>query len=115
MPTPNKEDIILVQNIDLDCDYYDTENNYSHSDYFEVRWNKQPFRVKPGETRRYPRNIAEQNAKHIADQILIKKCEKAKKNLLNHPVERPKVLNEILIRVEDYYNQDSVPTEGEIE
>ena len=115
MPNISPEDIVLVQNIDLDCDFFDELENYSHRDYFQFRWNKQPFRLKPGETRRFPRYLAEHFAKHLANHILIKRQDKTKNlNLLGNDVERKKLLNEIIISVENYYHQDEELNPGQV-
>jgi hypothetical protein len=83
------------------------ESAFDHSQYFEVRYNGQPFRILPGETRIFPRYIAEHFAKHLADHMLQKMEDEEertakeqgrspRKGLVQSNVERPKVLNQIL-------------------
>lgn len=136
-PIPNPEDIILVKNIDVDCNdittdvvrtsrkifnpetgatstvFEDQVEEWSHKDYFQVRWSGHPHRIKPGETRRMPRYIADHFAKYLADHILAKR-EKAEKRtgLVQSIVERPKVLAQILLKVDEYYLRDSFSDEG---
>jgi len=117
MPQEDPQDILIVQNIDLNCDDIDPEEGWSHADFFQVRWAGHPHRIRPGETRRMPRYVAEHFAKHLADHILMKmERETGRQFLVNHPIERPKVLKQILVGVDEYFlqqEQKPAPTEGE--
>lgn len=126
MPREHEHDSLAVTNIDIGCEEKTTytieksvpvppipgENNpmnipryqtqqvegeFDHSEYFEVRYNGQPFRIEPGETKVFPRYIAEHYAKHLADHILQKKEEtENRQGLVQSKIERPKVLDQIL-------------------
>ncbi len=83
------------------------ESSFDHSQFFEVRYNGQPFRIEPGETKVFPRYIAEHFAKHLADHMLQKMEDReeieakkagrgARKGLVQSKVERPKMLESIL-------------------
>ena len=104
---PQKEDpqdILIVQNVDLNCNYIDSEEGWSHADFFQVKYGGAPLRIKPGETRRVPRYRAEHFAKHLADHMLMKMEEETGKQfLVNNVIERPKMLAHILIGVDTYY------------
>ena len=126
------QDILIVKNIDVDCNeissdvlpvtrslvdpetgqrstiYDQVVEEYNHKDYFQCKFSGKPFRIKPGETRRMPRFIAEDHfAKHLADHILTKRGKP-----INSSSERPRVLKEIIIGVDEYYLQDDVLDEG---
>lgn len=132
------QDILIVRNIDVGCDdvtsdivrvrrtevdeetgrrsTYEEEvpEEWSHKDYFQVRWSNVPHRIKPGETRRMPRYIAEHYAKHLADHILQKmEKETGRTNLVRNPVERPKVMSKIIVGVDEYFIQGEASDEGE--
>jgi len=118
MPKPKEDpqDVLIVQNIDLNCDDVDTEEGWSHKDYYQVKWGGNPIRIKPGETRRLPRYVAEHFAKHLANHILMKmEKETGKQFLVNNPIERPKVLKQIIIGVDQYFLDQEIAeqTEGE--
>jgi hypothetical protein len=113
MPNESAQDILIVKNIDLNCNDVDEEGN-SHQDFFQVKWDSYPQRIRPGLTRRMPRYLAEHFAKHLADHVLIKKeTSEGKVGLINHPVERPKVLSEILVAVDEYYLPQDKKSDGE--
>ncbi|MDI6808167.1 MAG: hypothetical protein QME66_04180 [Candidatus Eisenbacteria bacterium] len=100
-------DTIVVANIDLDCEIIDPEMGYNHKDYFEVRYEKNPYRIKPGETRRLPRFVANHYAKHLTDHILSIKGIKEKNDfVIRDDRERDRVMGEILLRVEDHFMED---------
>ena len=116
MPTPNasEQDILLVHNPDIDCNETDSTEGWSHKEFFQVKWGGQPHRVKPGETRRMPRFLAEHYAKHLADHILIKEGDTSgRKGLMQSPVERPKVLSKIILGVEEYFGGEMIIGEAE--
>jgi hypothetical protein len=106
------QDILIVQNCDLNCNYIDSEEGWSHADFFQVKYGGAPLRIKPGETRRVPRYRAEHFAKHLADHMLMKMEEETGKQfLVNNVIERPKMLNQILTGVDTYYlEQDQGPS-----
>ena len=115
------QDILIVKNIDVGCQEVSTDvvpvtrivvdqetgqrstiydqqvEEYRHADYFQCKYSGKPFRVRPGETRLMPRFIAEDHfAKHLADHILTKRGKPT-----NSASERPKVLAEIIIGVQE--------------
>jgi len=113
MPKESKEDILIVRNIDLECDVVDTDYGYSHAEYFMVKYDGTPFRIKPGETRKLPRYVAEHYAKHLSNHVLLKMEESTgRKGLMTNIVERPKVLSQIIVGVDSYYLGDE-PELGE--
>lgn len=141
-PRPHEHDTIAVTNIDINCDQTTTytveksipvppapgetnpmniprhqsqmvEGEFNHANYFEVRYNGQPFRIKPGETKTLPRYIAEHFAKHLTDHILTRREEQEnikrkkrnlspKSGLVQSKIERPKTLSEIM-DVQQYF------------
>ena len=110
----DQQDILLVQNIDLNCDFEDPTENYSHQDFFQVRWDKAPFRVAPGEKRRFPRYIAEHFAKHLCDHILIKEGEQTGNEfLIGNVKRRQEILDKIILKVDQYYLPQENETEGQ--
>ncbi len=114
MPNTSEQDILLVHNSDVGCQETDPDEGWFHKDFFQVKWGGQPHRVKPGETRRMPRFLAEHYAKHLANHILIKReGESGKKGLMQSPVERPKVLATILLGVEEYFGGEQILSEAE--
>jgi len=116
MPNPKTDcqDILIVQNIDLNCTDIDSEEGWSHADFFQVKYGGAPLRIAPGETRRVPRYRAEHYAKHLADHMLQKmEVETGKQFLVNNVIERPKMLAKILVGVDSYYLEQDIkpPTE----
>jgi hypothetical protein len=132
------QDILIIRNIDTDCNDItseivkvkrttideetnrrttyeeDTVDEWSHADFFQVRWSNVPHRIKPGETRRMPRYIAEHFAKHLADHILQKmEKESGRTNLVTSATERPKVLKQIIVGVDEYFIQGEDVDDGE--
>jgi hypothetical protein len=111
---PHENDILIVHNPDVDCDVIDTEENYSHKDYFQVRWSGHPHRIPPGQTRRMPRFLAEHYAKHLADHMLMKMEEETgRKGLVQSSFERPRMLEKIILGVDTYFLGESEVEEGE--
>lgn len=133
----DSQDIILVKNVDIDCSevtseivktsrryqdpdtgqmssmYEDIPEEWNHKDFFQVKWSGHPHRIEPGKTRRMPRYIAEHYAKHLADHMLGKMEKKLdKKGLITSMTERPKMLRQILVEVEEYFLQPVEETEG---
>jgi hypothetical protein len=117
-------------NIDVNCDdvtsdtilvrepYRDAEGRtkerenqkpytFNHAESFEIRYAGKFFKIKPGETRRFPRFVAELFAKHLADHMLMKmEAETGRKNLVSNPIERPKMIEKIIIDTEYFEIQD---------
>ena len=112
-PKTDPQDILIVQNVDLSCNAIDSEEGWSHQDFFQVKYGGAPLRIKPGETRRVPRYRAEHYAKHLADHMLMQMEEETGKQfLVNNVIERPNVLSKILIGVDSYYlEQDIKPAD----
>ena len=109
IPTKEHElDVLIVKNIDLNCEKTDTEYNYNHRDYFQVNWSNHPHRIVPGGIKKMPRFLAEHYAKHLADHVLMEKeIKENKKGLVQSAVERPKTLKEIIIGVDTWYLGDT--------
>lgn len=104
---PHQEDMMVVHNILVDDDFFDEENNYSHKDKFQVRWNGTPWSIRAGEQRVLPRYIANHFAKHLADRKLTHEAELEKREpRLNSATERPRILNQIILGVYEYYGDD---------
>lgn len=140
MPVNSKEhelDVLLVRNIDVGCDdkstdivkitrrvkdpesgvelteYAEVADEFQHSEYFQVKWGGAPIRVAPGQTRKMNRFVAEHYAKHLADHILAKReIDEKRVGLINHAVERPKVLEQIIIGVDSQFNDLGMVDEG---
>lgn len=132
------DDILEVENIDLQCDevqqevirtsrrvqdpetgqwstlYEEQVFEFNHGDYFQVLWDLRPFRIKPGETRLMKRSVAEHYAKHLANHMLGKEERKTgRQGLIQSNVARPAMLQRILKRVVEYYQQSELLTVGE--
>lgn len=89
----------------IETDVY--EHSWSTKDFFEVRWDGRPHRIKPGEIRRMPRYLADHFAKILIDFILTQREEKEKlTGLLKNRNERAKLYKQIIIGVDSYYNGD---------
>lgn len=123
LTTENQYDSVMVANIDVGCtdvtedivkvsnriadedgavstQIYDKHETWNHADYFQVKFDGKPYSIAPGKTKLLPRFIAEHFAKHLADHILQKKeIETGRRGLVQSPVERPKLINEILTEV----------------
>ena len=107
-------DVLIVCNPDVNCNVIDTEENYPHSDYFQVRWSGHPHRIAPGQTKKMPRFLAEHYAKHLADHLLMKLEEETnRKGLMQSSFERPKMISRILLGVDTYFLGESEVEEGE--
>lgn len=94
------------------------ENDLIHtknptSEYFEVKWGGYSYGIAAGETRTFPRFIAEHFAKHLADQILLRKEKTHKQDtgkdklFLNSRRERPLVIKSIIVGVYSYFQPQS--------
>jgi len=111
---PHELDVLIVCNPDVNCNVQDTEDDYPHRDYFQVKWSGHPHRIPPGQTKKMPRFLAEHYAKHLANHLLIKMEEETgRKGLLQSSSERPKMLAKILLGVDTYFLGESVVEEGE--
>ncbi|UOF78688.1 hypothetical protein [Caudoviricetes sp.] len=79
---------------------------------FTVIWGGYEYTVDSEETKIYPRFVAEHFAKHLADKVLLQneaaiKADSGKiVNLLNNAIERPAVVNSILIGVYSEFRGD---------
>ena len=114
-------DIIEVANIDLACELEDPEVHPNGTGSFVVYYgrrvdssgrpaNAAPFIVEAGKTRMFPRYIAEHFAKHLANHILT-----AKEIDINHKVERPKLLTEIIRGTRESFGGPAQPEVVEID
>lgn len=90
------------------------EYSWSTKDYFEVRWDGRPHRIKAGETRRMPRYLADHFAKYLIDFMLMQREKREKvTGLLKNRLERAKLYKQIVVGVDSYYNGDSWDYERE--
>lgn len=136
----NPQDVLIIKNIDLNCDhveyqssrrstrtvddegrvttgYTDDVEEVPHAQYFQVKWAGQRFRIRPGDQRLYPRYIAEHFAKHLTDHMLgkaeIVSVQTGKPvSLLNSPTERKKVWDQIIVGVQQYFEEIGDIDEG---
>lgn len=90
------------------------EHSWNTKDYFEVRWDGRPHRIKPGEQRFFPRYLADHFAKGLIDFILMRREEKEKlTGLVKNRLERAKLYKQIVVDVASYYNGDAFDSESE--
>lgn len=90
------------------------DHYWSTKDFFEVRWDGRPHRIKPGETRNMPRYLADHFAKHLIDFMLAQREEREDlKGLVKNRRERQKLLDQIIVGVASSYNGDSWDFERE--
>lgn len=90
------------------------EHTWNTQDFFEVRWDGRPHRIRAGETRRMPRYLADHFAKHLIDFILIQREKREKvTGLLKNRLERAKLYKQIITGVDSYYNGDMYDYERE--
>jgi hypothetical protein len=83
------------------------EHSWNTKDFFEVRWDGRPHRIRPGETRRMPRYLADHFAKYLIDFILSQREEREKlTGLVKNRMERAKLYKQIIAGVDSYYNGD---------
>lgn len=106
-------DIVKVSNRiqddegNLSTQIFDKHEEWSHAEFFRVKFDGKPYEIAPGKTKLFPRFVAEHFAKHLADHLLQKKEDQTgRKGLVQSAVERPKVLSQILVEV----NNDIVTT-----
>lgn len=121
----NAYDSVLVANIDIGCSdvsvdiikvsnrlvddqgnvssqIYDKHEQWSHKDFFQVKFDGKPYQIEPGRTKHLPRFVAEHFAKHLADHLLQKMEETTgRKGLVQSSVERPKMIAQILTELND--------------
>ena len=110
MPEKRHEaDSIIVQNIDLNCDFYDEAEDYNHKDYFQVKWDGKPHRVAPGEVRKFPRYIAVHFIKHLINHILDKMDPKGNKKLMQNKKLRAEIEKKIWVGVDSYVLEQEDP------
>lgn len=90
------------------------EHSWNTKDFFEVRWDGRPHRIKPGETRNMPRYLADHFAKYLIDYILLQREDKeGLTGLLKSRLEREKLYKQIIVGVSSYYNGDLFDYERE--
>lgn len=83
------------------------EHSWNTKDFFEVRWDGRPHRIRAGETRNMPRYLADHFAKYLIDYILLQREDKEKvTGLLKNRLEREKLYKQIIVGVSSYYNGD---------
>ena len=105
----NVEDLVEIANIDISCDLPDPEVHPQGVDSFVVDWDGVPHVINAGETRTFPRYLADHYKKHLADHILIKK-----ELQVNDPKERPIIEAEIDRGVKESYAAPRTETQGEV-
>lgn len=83
------------------------EHSWNTRDFFEVRWDGRPHRIKPGDSRRMPRYLADHFTKGLIDFILTQREDKERlTGLLKNRLERKKLYDQIITGVDSYYNGD---------
>lgn len=99
-------DIVKVSNRVVDDEgnvssqIFDKHEEWSHDEYFQVKFDGKPYRIAPGRTALLPRFVAEHFAKHLADHMLMKKEDLTqRRGLVTSPIERPIMLKQILTDV----------------
>jgi hypothetical protein len=114
MPQESEQDIIIVRNVDIDCDFVDESDGSDHHQGFSVKWGGHPHTIRAGATRLMPRFVADHYAKHLTDHILLKEEAVTKKTgILNDARRRKSVIESILIGVEQFHYADTALTPGE--
>jgi len=104
----NIQDLVEIANIDISCDFPDPDVHPQGIDSFVVAFDKVPHSITAGETRIFPRYLADHIAKHLADHLLVKE-----KKQVRDPI-RPKILEEIYRGVKESYSAPRPETQGEI-
>ncbi len=91
----------------LDNNIY--EHVWDTSEYFEVRWDGRPHRIRPGMTRQFPRYLADHFAQHLIDFILTCQEEEEKlKGLMKNRSARKNLYDQIIVGTISYYNGDYI-------
>lgn len=104
----NIQDLVEIANIDISCNLPDPDVHPQGIDSFVVAFDRVPHSINAGETRIFPRYLADHIAKHMADHILVKQ-----KKLIKD-VTRPKILEEIYRGIKESYSAPRPETQGEI-
>jgi len=104
----NIQDLIEIANIDISCDFPDPDVHPQGIDSFVVAFDKVPHSINAGETRVFPRYLADHYAKHLVDHLL------RKQDLQVKDPSRPKILEEIYRGVKESYSAPKPETQGEI-
>ena len=105
----NIQDLVEIANIDISCDLEDLDVHPQGQESFVVAFDKVPHSINAGETRTFPRYLADHYKKHLADHLLIKQ-----KLQVNDPKERPKMEAEIDRGIKESYSAPRPETEGEL-
>jgi hypothetical protein len=105
----NIQDLVEIANIDIACELPDPDVHPQGIETFVVSFDKIPHSVEAGQTRIFPRYLADHYAKHLADHILTRQ-----KLSVNDPRERPKIIEEIYKGVKESYAAPRSETEGEV-
>ena len=104
--SPN--DILRVANIDVNCSLNDPECHPEGQDKFTAVYAKNPYTIEAGKARLFPRFIAEHFAKHLTAHILI-----SQEKPISDNKERPLLLKQILLGVEESFSAAPEMSEGE--
>lgn len=124
-------DLLLVKNIDENCvettsdvvrtsrrlqdpesgryytEYYEKADEWTHRDGYKVKWDSHPHMLAPGEERIMLRYLAEHFAGQLATHMLGKMEKRTgRTGLIQSNLERPKMLRQIILRVQSYYLAD---------
>lgn len=84
------------------------EHHWNTKDFFEVRWDGRPHRIKPGESRYMPRYLADHFAKNLIDFILNKREQNEHlTGLTKNRNARAELYSKIIEGVSSYYNGDT--------
>lgn len=125
MPRPHEQDLIKVRNIAVNdsstevdivrvphtlydelgketAGYYEEQEEvWDHRKGFRVKWGGKPHIIKPGESKVYPRFLAEHFANKLADHVLTIQGKK-----VNDKTARNAVMGRILEEVVTFYEED---------
>lgn len=108
MEKESVNDILRVANIDVNCSLNDPQVHPESQDKFVAYWAKNPYVIEAGKTRLFPRFIANHYAKHLADHILT-----SRELSVADPKERPLLIKQIILGVEESFSAAPEMTEGE--
>ena len=114
--SPNKEvlikeniqDLIEIANIDISCDLPDPDVHPHGIDSLVVSFDKVPHEIKAGETRTFPRYLADHYVKHLVDHILTRS-----KKQVRDP-SRGKIEAEAYRGVRESFSAPRTETQGEV-
>ncbi|KKM82850.1 hypothetical protein LCGC14_1315280, partial [marine sediment metagenome] len=104
----NIQDLIEIANIDISCNLPDPDVHPQGIDSFVVSFDKIPHSINAGETRVFPRYLADHYVKYLADHILTKSKKQVK------DPSRKGIEEEIYKGVKESYSSPKPETQGEV-